>query len=94
MSSWILFFYSLQIIITIWKEQHEKDEYTPFVTPKNGVYSFHTITHSFDAIKEIAPETNHPIPTPEKEGNSFVWKYSLYLFCYVVINQSKQQPIT
>ena len=45
--------YAIHLLITIWKEMHTKDEYTPFVTNTASAFSFDASSFLTAKLKEV-----------------------------------------
>lgn len=72
MMSWLLFFYSLQVLITIWKELNGTDKYTPFVTPGASGSSFSAPSQQLHYLKESDTRTTVNDSMNENTGNTAI----------------------
>lgn len=86
MLSWVLFFYSMQIIITIWKELNGSDKYTPFITPSSNGYSFNMSSHYLHSLKENTTDTIRYTTSGDNEEkiSTFSWEY-IYWFKLILV---------
>lgn len=82
-AAWLLRLYSIQLLITIWKEVHSKDEYTPFVTNASGPFSFNASSLFTSNLREVMPsgapvdEGKQPM---EADNSSIHWKFVVSCF--------------
>lgn len=75
--SLLLLFYSLQVLITIWKELNGTDKYTPFVTPGASGFGFSAPSQQLHYLKENDNGTVVTDSMIENTGNtsiSYSWE--------------------
>lgn len=53
LGAYLLRLYAIHLLITIWKEMHTKDEYTPFVTNSANPFSFDASSFLTANLKEV-----------------------------------------
>ena len=72
----MLLFYSLQVLITIWKELNSSDKYTPFVTPAGsglGLNTFYKHFNSHNADNHRQIENNRAQQSVDNQASSYRW---------------------
>ena len=82
-ASWLLLFYSLQVLITIWKELNNNDKYTPFVTPESSGLHFNTISKHFNSYNQDNQrqiENKGSQKNDENQVSSYFWEYSIVFY--------------
>lgn len=70
-------FYSLQVLITIWKELNNSDKYTPFVTPAGPDPNLNTLNKRFNSSKtenHRQIENNGVQNSVDNQASSYCWE--------------------